>query len=391
MSDLIDVKKLTFGFKPLQSKGTQAEKKSFEAQIANLFNNRYYMYRVIYDTDPEVLMSTFRVMDHNLNRLQLIESDFEAIQDILKYNPNLDQEKIKEYINRLDAQLLGENTPAGVSGTTPPVGGAAEVLEDLRDYYDGGRINKKQYTALKNMVKENFKQTQDAAQKYKTRLTKYWSGGEGPEDKGDEGGVPGAESTEVGKGAEVAENGKGAEGEKSVFDEYFAKMKDGNDKNLDMEIEHDQRVAFENEDLTMNDRYIFIGITFVIRLITVFLIEFSVRSLMLTTFDQALIYYIIIYSLFMVFLTFVVSTSDIGLKMLLYYFDTSTHGYSRLMVHLLLVSVLIPIVYIVKSPKLQAQNVYTNSTFEYNQHIISTITIISWVIWLFTSLVALRF
>ena len=159
--------------------------------------------------------------------------------------------------------------------------------------------------------------------------------------------------------------------------------------NLDVKLADDPKANFELLELTMNDRYIFIAVTLIIRMVTMFLIQWSINSETILNFQQAFIQYILIYCMMLLFLTFVVSTNDIGMQQLLYYMDTNTHGYSRILLHIFLVVILIPILYVIKLPN--STNTQTNVSYEYKQQIISSISIFSWVVWLFTSLVALRF
>lgn len=159
--------------------------------------------------------------------------------------------------------------------------------------------------------------------------------------------------------------------------------------NLDVKLADDPKANFELLELTMNDRYIFIAVTLIIRMVTMFLIQWSINSETILNFQQAFIQYILIYCMMLLFLTFVVSTNDIGMQQLLYYMDTNSHGYSRILLHIFLVVILIPILYVIKLPN--STNTQTNVSYEYKQQIISSISIFSWVVWLFTSLVALRF
>jgi hypothetical protein len=188
----------------------------------------------------------------------------------------------------------------------------------------------------------------------------------------------------------------GADEKYPIFQKYLdavTKDEEGNlpesYNNLDIKLADDPKANLELLELTMNDRYIFIAVTLIIRMVTMFLIQWSINSEMILNYQQAFIQYILIYCMMILFLTFVVSTNDIGMQQLLYYMDTNTHGYSRILLHIFLVIILIPILYVIKLPN--STNTQTNVSYEYKQQIITSISIFSWVVWLFTSLVALRF
>ena len=178
-----------------------------------------------------------------------------------------------------------------------------------------------------------------------------------------------------------------------IYGRYIKEVDEATDpkqlENLDLEIESDPYAKPELAELTINDRLVFIGVTFLLRMVSIMMVQWATNSEMILNLKEAFILYIILYCLFVMFLTFVVSTNEVGMQMLLYYFDTGTHGYSRILFHVFVVIILIPIFYVIKVPG--AANTYNNSTYAYKQQMVSYISMFSWMVWLFTSIIALRF
>ena len=143
------------------------------------------------------------------------------------------------------------------------------------------------------------------------------------------------------------------------------------------------------KDVTMNDRFIFVAVTYVIRMISLFFIDWAVSTNMISNFKDAFMYYTGLYCLMFVFLTLVVSNSDIGVQMLLYYMNTDANGYSRMILHLFLIFLLLPILYVIQDP---STNTNVNTTdYEYKERISKSMTIFTLISWMLTSAIALRF
>ena len=254
-----------------------------------------------------------------------------------------------------------------LDGVTVAGGAGRAVLDNLEDLQEGGVIDAHQYKTFAGAVKSELRESIHAAQAVVEQCQSS-----------------GVDIDEVTGG--TFHGG----GDFPILGKYLEKVDtDPADSLLDVELESDPKATLELLEITMNDRYIFIALTFVLRMVTLFLIQWAVNSEMILNFQQTFIQYTMIYCMLIIFLTFVISTNDLGMQQLLYYMDVNTHGYSRLMLHLFLVVVLIPILYVIKLPN--TTNAQTNVTFEYKQQLISSISIFSWVIWLFTSLAALRF
>jgi len=78
-------------------------------------------------------------------------------------------------------------------------------------------------------------------------------------------------------------------------------------KDIIKELEEDKTITINSLKLSKEDRLVFIGITFVIRLITLGLIDWALTTNFVINFTSAFILYIVIYSLFLVLFIIVVN------------------------------------------------------------------------------------
>lgn len=143
------------------------------------------------------------------------------------------------------------------------------------------------------------------------------------------------------------------------------------------------------KNITMNDRFIFVAVTYVVRLVCLFLIDWSISTNMVDTFKHAFLYYTGLYCLLIIFLTFVVSNNEIGVQMLMYYMNTDANGYARIMIHLFIIFLLLPILYIIQDPS--TKNAANTTDYEYQQSISQSMSTFTMITWMLTSAIALRF
>ena len=162
--------------------------------------------------------------------------------------------------------------------------------------------------------------------------------------------------------------------------------------NVKSDVTTDDEQYVGAKDMTMNDRFIFVAVTYILRMICLFFIDWAISTNMINSFKDAFLYYTGLYCLIFVFLTFVVSNSDIGVQMLLYYMNTDAEtgtGYSRMILHLFLIFLLLPILYVIQDP---STNTNVNTTdYEYKERISKSMTIFTLISWMLTSAIALRF
>lgn len=146
------------------------------------------------------------------------------------------------------------------------------------------------------------------------------------------------------------------------------------------------------EQVSMTDRVVFIAVTFIIRALCLFLIDWGLNSHMINSFNRAFLLYIIIYMCIFLVWVLLVNAGEDGknmfFRMVFYYVNWEVHGPGRVMVHLLIQLMLLPVPFVVKE-----RVVGKNATWTYEQRratyrVISNFT---FFIWILTSIIALRY
>ena len=159
-------------------------------------------------------------------------------------------------------------------------------------------------------------------------------------------------------------------------------------------------------EITIIDRAIFILTTLVIRIIALALIYWGLNANLINNFKTAFIYYSAIYILFFIFIIALVNVmyyypifelfSNISLSSmpsLLYYFYVHINGYNRLILHLCIILILSVIPLILSMDKRTEEQKDMNISFDYKQKdkILNSISYFSLGIWVFTSVIAIKF
>jgi hypothetical protein len=166
------------------------------------------------------------------------------------------------------------------------------------------------------------------------------------------------------------------------------------------------RISPDRVEISMVDRGVFIGVTFAIRMIALSLIYWSLNSNLINNFQTAFIYYCIIYMIFFLFIIALVNVifyypvtelftnlSLATLPNLLYYFYIHFNGYNRLILHIILLSILMLIPFILSLDKKFIEQYDVNISFDYKKksEMYNSISNFSFVIWILTSVIALKF
>jgi hypothetical protein len=161
----------------------------------------------------------------------------------------------------------------------------------------------------------------------------------------------------------------------------------------------------ERININMIDRGVFIGTTMLIRFISLSLIYWSMNANLINNFKTAFIYYCIIYILFFVFIIAIVNViyyypilelfsniSLVSMPNLLYYFYIHINGPNRLILHILILLTLSLIPFILELDKKNTEQPEINISFDYDKKtsIYNSISNFSLVIWVLTSLVAVK-
>jgi len=162
----------------------------------------------------------------------------------------------------------------------------------------------------------------------------------------------------------------------------------------------------ENLKITIIDRVIFIITTFIIRYITLMIIDWGLSTNIINNFYRAFLYYCLIYLLFFVFIVMLVnvivhyplmelysSMKIISIPNLFYYFYIYTNGYMRLLIHVFLILTILFIPYVINIDKInfiKSEEKKTNISYDYDKKkkILDSISIFSFIIWILTSIIA---
>ena len=161
-------------------------------------------------------------------------------------------------------------------------------------------------------------------------------------------------------------------------------------------------------NITFIDRCIFIGVTFLLRLLSLSLVYWGLNSNLINNFKNAFMYYTLIYILFFVFIIGLVNIifyypifellgnpSINYIPNILFYFYTHINGYSRLILHIVILLLLLFIPFILSLDDSKRKYVNENMNISYNfklkDKIYKTISNFSLVIFALTSIVAINY
>ncbi len=173
-------------------------------------------------------------------------------------------------------------------------------------------------------------------------------------------------------------------------------------------LENDNFKGLKNLDLTKEDRFIFIGITFLIRLIALSFIEWSLNTNYVLNFTQAYLLYLTIYILLLLLIVGIVNItynsslidtyqkSDnfmVKIASTLYYFyliPGNRLGSSfRLIAHILLLGIITTIAILIKLAD-SKDNTSINFDYGKKKSIRNTLNNFTLVLWVFTSILAIK-
>lgn len=164
-----------------------------------------------------------------------------------------------------------------------------------------------------------------------------------------------------------------------------------------------------NLEISTIDRIIFIAITFILRFITLMIIDWGLTTNLINSFYSAFFYYCTIYILFFIFITMIVNvvvyypllTLFSNIKIItipnyLYYFYIYTNGYIRLLLHIFIILLILLIPYLINIDKLtflKIENNKPNISYDYEKKrkINNAISFFSLIIWIITTIVAIKF
>lgn len=160
--------------------------------------------------------------------------------------------------------------------------------------------------------------------------------------------------------------------------------------------------------ITYIDRIIFIVSTFIIRFISLMIINWGLNTNIISSFYRAFNVYCFVYILFFVFITMIVNVivyypimdlfsnnNIINIPNLFYYFYVYTNGSIRLLVHIFIIILLMFIPYVINMDKLQLARIADttkNISYDYEKKnkIYDAINLFSLIVWVLTSVIAIK-
>lgn len=174
--------------------------------------------------------------------------------------------------------------------------------------------------------------------------------------------------------------------DKVEFDDNGVKKKSVSE--IYKDYQDDPIFGLESDKITSTDRAVFIGLTYIIRAISLFLLNWGINSNMITNFEKAFILYFTCYISILTIIIILINTeNNLFFRLSLYYLDTKNNGPGRIIVHFLMQLGLMPILWLLK--------VNTNSLeiidFASGQRIYNIISTYTFFIWVFSSIVALKY
>lgn len=311
------------------------------------------MYATMYDTfkgNPKAISKIFKILDVNAQRINNFDDAKSELQNEIDRVTNYGKDIVKEpFLRDVNRQLDGVKLTRSI----------IDPDENMHEY------SKKILEYVKtNNISSNEKEIKEFLKK----------------------------PTEVAKNSLVEEIDD--DNFKGLLDAIPIKKEGGAEgETKDSGASEDDTDIFTENvtDITINDRVTFIAVTFLIRMVCTFLIDWAVSSGMVDSFNHAFMYYVGLYSLILVFTTFVVSNNEIGIQMLMYYMNTTANGYSRIGVHLLVVLLLLPILFVVNEKNVGGADMMSKTTFEFKQQISKSVSNFTLIIWMLTSVIAMRF
>jgi len=186
--------------------------------------------------------------------------------------------------------------------------------------------------------------------------------------------------------------------EKPIHD-FVEELK--SNKMTEKKYENDPLVAEKIIEINYTDRFIFIGLTFAIRIISLFIVEWSLSVNIVNNFFYAIIAYSCFYILLFTFFVFLVNVifyfpvtqlykdySIVDFPNMFYYMYVYTNGYVRLVLHISIILILLVIPFILDVESMEQDIKYD---IKKKYEILTNISNFSFVIWILTSLIALKF
>ena len=158
------------------------------------------------------------------------------------------------------------------------------------------------------------------------------------------------------------------------------------------ELRHDPSLPLDAMKTTFQDRLVFVAITYILRALCIYIMEWAIFTQLINTFDTAFWVYVLLYSVLFLLLSIVVNAQedDKVFRLLLYYLNTKgENGMVRIGVHLAVQWILLPLPYLVSEFK-DGNDFTSKVSFSERRRVIRAIERVSMISWLLTTMIALK-
>lgn len=154
------------------------------------------------------------------------------------------------------------------------------------------------------------------------------------------------------------------------------------------EYEENPVFGTEVDKITPTDRAVFIAMTYIIRGTVLFILNWAINSNMVATFENAFILYFTTYiAVFLIIVLLVNTENNLFFRLLFYYIDGRNNGYGRIALHIFVQLFLMPVIWILKDNS----NTMKIDNYSSGRNIYKIISDYTFFIWLFSSLLVLRY
>lgn len=200
---------------------------------------------------------------------------------------------------------------------------------------------------------------------------------------------------------------KGQGGGGSKFQEYYERLKEqqellksaedlnkkqqakNNIRDILIQYQNDPITSPDNARLRAADRIMFIAGTFLLRIIAIFVVQWGVQAYFVRDFNTALLLYLGTY-LSLVGLWWILTNASRELLnfRILFYYLSSSHGYGRIIAHVFIHLMLLPIIFGFQTKPRQGEDI---TSIEYRRKIMSGVNNFSFYTWAVCSAFALYY
>ena len=173
-------------------------------------------------------------------------------------------------------------------------------------------------------------------------------------------------------------------------------------------FENDPKNPLEALTINFEDRLVFIIATFFTRYIAISIIQRGIDTNLIKTFNEGIIYYVIIYTILFWFIVFFINIDNYAINYMddnimnyirtyMFYFYMGTNGISHLLIHslLLIVIIIIPIILNIKKKDIEVDDEDKDKiillTYEERGKLSKSLSLITLFIWILTSIIATKF